>query len=180
MILIFVRVLLTWFSGVNFGRPYQMISAVTDPYLNYFRRFGFLRLGGMDFSPLAGILVLVVTANIFQTLAVYGEISLGIILAISVRALWSAVSFLLTLLIVLIVIRFVASLIRANTVHPFIRTLDYILTPFLSWIHRRFFPKRFLTLPMGLAIAGASLILLSLIGNFLILQLVLLLRSIPF
>lgn len=180
MLLIFARVILTWFSGVSFGRPYRMLASVTDPYLNYFRRFSFLRVGAVDFSPIAGLLVLVVFLNIFNTLAIYGKISVGIILAIVLKALWSAVSFLLTLFIVLIVVRFVASLIRANTVHPFIRTIDYLVTPLLNWIHKTFFRQRFLTLQNGLAIAGASLLLLSILGNIIVTKLVILFQSLPF
>lgn len=180
MILIFARVILTWFSGVNFGKPFFMLASITDPYLNYFRRFQFLRMGGVDFSPVAGLLVLVVFLNIFNTIAMYGKITVGIILAIILNALWSAVSFLITLFIILIVIRFFASLMKANTVHPFIRTIDYIITPLLNWIHKNFFKKRFLTLQTGLAIAGASLLALSLIGNIVFSRLAVLLQSLPF
>lgn len=180
MILIFVRVLLTWFSGVYYGRPYEIIRSLTDPYLNYFRRFRFLQVGTIDFSPIAGLLVLVIAMNILNRLAVYGSISVGIVLAIILNALWSAVSFLITLFIVLIVIRFVASLIRANTVHPFIRTIDLIITPLLNWIHNTFFKRRFLTLQTGLAITGASLLLVSIAGNFFVYHLSRLFHSIPF
>lgn len=180
MILIFARVILTWFSGVNFGKPFYMLATITDPYLNYFRRFQFLRMGGVDFSPVAGLLVLVVFLNIFNTIAMYGKITVGIILAIILNALWSAVSFLITLFIILIVIRFFASLMKANTVHPFIRTIDYIITPLLNWIHKNFFKKRFLTLQTGLAIAGASLLALSILGNIIFSRLAVLLQSLPF
>lgn len=180
MLLIFVRVILTWFSGVNFGKPYQLLASVTDPYLHYFRRFRFLQAGALDFSPIAGLLVLVVVLNILNTLVLYGKITVGIVLAIILKAVWSAVSFLLTLFIILIVIRFIASIVRANTVHPFIRTIDYIITPILNWIHKTFFKNRFLTLPTGLAIAGASLLVLSIIGNIIVAQLVQLFQSIPF
>jgi len=180
MILIFVRVLLTWFSGVYYGRPYEIIRSLTDPYLNYFRRFRFLQVGSVDFSPIAGLLVLVIAMNILNRLAVYGSISLGIVLAIILNALWSAVSFLITLFIVLIVIRFIASLIKANTVHPFIRTIDLIITPLLNWIHNTFFKRRFLTLQTGLAITGASLLLVSIAGNFFVYHLSRLFQSIPF
>lgn len=180
MLLIFVRIILTWFSGVNFGKPYQVLSSITDPYLYYFRRFRFLQAGALDFSPIAGLLVLVVLLNMFNTLALYGKITVGIILAIILRAVWSAASFLLTLFIILIVIRFIASLAKANTVHPFIRTIDYLITPLLNWIHKTFFKKRFLTLQTGLAIAGASLLVLSIAGNIIVSLLVQLFQSIPF
>jgi hypothetical protein len=65
-------------------------------------------------------------------------------------------------------------------VHPFIRTVDYLITPLLNWIHRHFFKQRFLTLQNGLAIAGASLILLSILGNLIVSKLVMLLQSLPF
>ena len=180
MILIFVRVLLTWFSGVYYGRPFDIIRSLTDPYLNYFRRFRFLQVGSVDFSPIAGLLVLVVALNILNRLAVYGTISVGLVLAIILNSVWSAVSFLITLFIVLIVIRFVAGLIRANTVNPFIRTVDMIITPLLNWIHNTFFKRRFLTLQTGLAISGASLLVVSLAGNFLVYHLARLFQSLPF
>ncbi len=180
MILIFVRVLLTWFSGVYYGRPYEIIRSLTDPYLNYFRRFRFLQMGNVDFSPIAGILVLVVVLNILNRLAVYGSISVGLVLAIILNSVWSAVSFLITLFIVLIVIRFVAGLINANTVNPFIRTVDMIITPLLNWIHNTFFKRRFLTLQTGLAISGASLLVVSIAGNFLVYHLARLFQSLPF
>ncbi len=180
MILIFVRVLLTWFSGVYYGRPYEIIRSLTDPYLNYFRRFRFLQLGNVDFSPIAGLLVLVVVLNILNRLAVYGTISVGLVLAIILNSLWSAVSFLFTLFIVLIVIRFVAGLINANTVNPFIRTVDMIITPLLNWTHNTFFKRRFLTLQSGLAITGALLLVVSIAGNFLVYHLARLFQSLPF
>src|SRR6056297_2310768 len=180
MILIFVRVLLTWFSGVYYGRPYEIIRSLTDPYLNYFRRFRFLQLGNVDFSPIAGLLVLVVVLNILNRLAVYGTISVGLVLAIILNSLWSAVSFLFTLFIVLIVIRFVAGLINANTVNPFIRTVDMIITPLLNWTHNTFFKRRFLTLQSGLAISGASLLVASLAGNYIVFHLARFFQSLPF
>jgi len=180
MLLIFVRILLTWFSGINFGKPYELLSSITDPYLHYFRRFRFLQAGALDFSPVAGLLLLVVVLNMLNTLSIYGKITLGIVLAIILRAVWSAASFLLTLFIILIVIRFVASLVRANTVHPFIRTVDYIITPLLNWIHKTLFKDRFLTLSAGLAIAGTSLLAVYIAGNIIVAKLAELFLSIPF
>lgn len=180
MILIFVRVLLTWFSGVYYGRPYEIIRSLTDPYLNYFRRFRFLQAGNVDFSPIAGLLVLVILMNILNRLAVYGTISVGLVLAIILNSVWSAVSFLITLFIVLIVIRFVAGLMRANTVNPFIRTVDMIITPLLNYVHNTFFKRRFLTLQTGLAISGASLLVVSIAGNFIVYHLARLFQSLPF
>lgn len=180
MLIIFVRVLLTWFSGVEYGKIYRILTNLTDPYLNYFRRFKFLRVGTVDFSPIAGLIFLVIVLNILNTLAMYGRISVGIVLAITVQALWSAVSFILTLFIVLIVIRFGAWAFRVNTVHPFIRTVDMLITPYLNWVHRTFFSKRFLTYQTGLAIGGAGLLAASLAGSFVFHSLSQILQGLPF
>jgi YggT family protein len=179
LILIFFRILISWFSGVEFGKPYRMLASITDPYLNYFRRFDFMRVGAIDLSPLAGMLVLVVVADVFSTFARTGSIGIGIILAIILNSLWGVVGFVLTLFTILVIIRFVAALMNASTVHPFIRTIDMIITPVMNLIHRTFFKNRFLTFRTGLAITGALLIAVNLLGNFLIGRAVLLLESLP-
>ncbi len=179
LILIFFRILISWFSGVEFGKPFRMLASVTDPYLNYFRRFRFMRFGAIDLSPLAGMLVLVVVADIFSTLARTGSISVGLILGIILQSLWGVIGFILTLFTILIVIRFVAALMNASTVHPFLRTLDSIITPLMNLVHRSFFRGRFITFRTGLAITGALLIVANILGSVLINQVVLLLRSLP-
>jgi YggT family protein len=180
MLIIFIRILLTWFSGVEYGRPYRILTSLTDPYLSYFRRFSFLRVGMVDFSPIAGLIVLVVVLNILNTLAAYGRIRVGIILTIILQAVWSAVSFLLTLFIFLILIRFLWWILRLNTVSPFIRTVDTLITPYLNWVHRKFFKQRFLTYQTGLAVGGAGLLAASLVGNILVRSLSGLLQQLPF
>ncbi len=180
MLIIFIRVLLTWFSGVEYGKPYRILASLTDPYLNYFRRFSFLRVGTVDFSPIAGLIFLVIVLNILNTLATYGRITIGVVLAIILQAIWAAVSFLMTLFIILILVRFVAWMMRANTVHPFIRTVDMLITPYLNWVHRTFFRKRFLTYQTGLAIGGAGLLAVSLLGNYIVGELSFLLQQLPF
>jgi YggT family protein len=179
LMLIFFRILISWFSGVEFGKPYRMLASVTDPYLNYFRRYRFMQVGAVDLSPLAGMLVLVVVADVFSTFARTGAISLGIILAIILESLWGVIGFVLTLFTVLVVIRFVAALMNASTVHPFIRTVDMIITPVMNLIHRSLFRNRFLTFRMGLAITGALLIAANLLGSFLVAELAVLLRALP-
>ncbi|WP_319563210.1 YggT family protein [Marispirochaeta sp.] len=77
MILIFIRVLMTWFQGASYGRAMEILRSITDPYLYWFRRFPFLRTGAMDFSPLAALIVLVIILNITNRIALTGNISPG-------------------------------------------------------------------------------------------------------
>src|SRR6056297_3367544 len=132
MLLIFLRILLTWFQGPSLGRAYEFLMRVTDPYLNYFRRFKFLRTERIDFSPILAIIVLVIILNITNTIAAYGTITLGIVLALIISALWSAFSFLLLFFFVLTMVRFIALLIGTNFVSPIWRTIDVIIQPLVT------------------------------------------------
>jgi len=37
MMIIFVRIVMTWFSGVSYGRVQAFLASLTDPYLSWFR-----------------------------------------------------------------------------------------------------------------------------------------------
>jgi hypothetical protein len=54
-----------------------------------------------------------------------------------------------------------------------------IITPVMNLIHRTFFKNRFLTFRTGLAITGALLLAVNLIGGYVIGRLELLLESMP-
>lgn len=63
MVLLFVRVLLSWFPNINwFDPPFSFLSQLTDPYLNLFRSI-IPPLGGIDFSPILAFLLLQVLLN---------------------------------------------------------------------------------------------------------------------
>jgi YggT family protein len=180
MILIFIRVLMTWFQGASYGRAMEILRSITDPYLYWFRRFPFLRTGAMDFSPLAALIVLVIILNITNRIALTGNISLGIVLAIIVGSLWGAVGWLLTFFFILILIRFVTLLLRTSTVSPFIQTLDIIIAPILRFISRHIFRGQNVTYQTGLALSGAILLLTRLFGNLIFYHIQRLLASLPF
>lgn len=63
LILLFIRILLSWFPNINwYDPPFSILSQLTDPYLNIFRSF-IPPLGGMDFSAILAILLLQVLAS---------------------------------------------------------------------------------------------------------------------
>lgn len=69
LLLIFVRILLTWFPTVNWmNQLTSVLSPITDPYLNVFRSF-IPPIGGLDLSPILAIIVLQVVAQILGSLA---------------------------------------------------------------------------------------------------------------
>ena len=53
LLLLFVRVLLTWFPNVDWmGQPWVTLRQVTDPYLNLFRNLIPPLMGQIDFTPI--------------------------------------------------------------------------------------------------------------------------------
>ena len=64
MVLIFIRILLSWFPNINwFDPPFSVLSQLTDPYLNIFRSL-IPPLGGIDFSAIIAIFLLQFVAQI--------------------------------------------------------------------------------------------------------------------
>ena len=180
MLLLFIRILLTWFSGASLGRPQELLKRVTDPYLNIFRRISFLRTARIDFSPFAAVISLVIVLNIVNTLRVYGQISLGIVLALIVSALWSAVFFILGFMTILIAVRLVSILIGRTSFNPFWQTIDTLVNPILKFIQRVFFRGRQFTYKTALALGVLILASSAILGRVIVNLLVGLLQRLPF
>ncbi|MDR2110443.1 MAG: YggT family protein [Spirochaetaceae bacterium] len=142
MILIFIKIILTWFTGMNYGRGYEALSRLTDPYLQWFRRFRFLRFAALDLSPIAAIMVLSLANNIFTILGRYGRIGLGIILAMILSSLWSVLSLILGFCILVLVLRLIAYLTGRNVYGTFWRIIDILAQPVLYRINRIVFRNR--------------------------------------
>jgi YggT family protein len=165
MLLIFIRVMLTWFSGASSGRPVEIIGRITDPYLGWWSRFRSLRAGTMDLSPVAAMAALSLAQNVFLTIARHGRISLGIILAITLSALWSAVSFILGFFIIVLILRFIAYLTNRDTYSTFWHIIDSISQPILYRITRFFFRDRLINYMRGLILSVLVLIGLFILGG---------------
>ena len=156
-LLIIIRVMLTWFSGAHYGKPVELLARVTDPYLDWWRRTLPLQAGFLDLSPIAAMAALSLAQSIFATIARYGRISIGIILAITVSALWSAVSFILGFCLIILVLRFVAYMTNRNIYSTFWRIIDTISQPMLYRINRIIFGKRLVNYTTGIIAAIAAL-----------------------
>ena len=67
----------------------RFVAGLCDPFLNWFRRFSFTRVGMIDFSPILALGALSLGSMIFSTLASTGHITLGLVLAGLVQIIWS-------------------------------------------------------------------------------------------
>ena len=79
IILIFIRIVMSWFTRVPYNPTLNAIlsfvSDVTDPYLNLFRRFvPAVRLGGgaLDLSPMIATFVLIIVGGLVTSLIAGG------------------------------------------------------------------------------------------------------------
>jgi YggT family protein len=159
-ILIFIRIVLTWFPGAQYGGAAVFLSNVTDPYLNWFRRFGFLRVANLDLSPIVGIAALSLANTIFLTLARFGRITAGIILAMIFSVIWSVVSFFLNFLIIILALRLAAYLTNRDVYHGFWRVIDRISAPVLYRINRVVFGRRLVRYMTGILVSLGVLLIL--------------------
>jgi YggT family protein len=166
MLLIFIRVMFTWFSGARFGRPVDILSRITDPYLAWWSRFPILRTGFIDLSPIAAMAALSLAQNVFSIAGRSGFISLGLVLAIAVSSLWSAASFILGFFAVILGLRLIAYLTNQNVYSPFWRIIDSISQPVLYRITRIFFRSQIINYRSGLILSIVILLALMAAGGF--------------
>jgi YggT family protein len=166
MFLIFIRIILTWFSGARFGRPMEILEHITDPYLDWWRRIPGLRFGSIDLSPVLALSVLSLAQNVFTTIARYGRITLGIILAIVLQGLWSVAAFLLGFLILILILCLIANLFRFNISNPFWRIINSISQPVLFRINRIIIGKRLVNYQTSIIISLIILVFLRIAGGF--------------
>ena len=164
MMIVFFRVILSWFSGMGNNRVLEIVSAVTDPYLNWFRRFGALRIGNLDLSVLIALGALSLVNRVFASLAFHGSISIGIVLALILQAVWGAVSFIIGFLIIILALRLIAHLSGQDGYSHFWRIIFTIAQPVMQWINRSVFKDRIINFGTSIII---SIVILGL-GYFVI------------
>jgi YggT family protein len=150
MFFIFIRILLTWFSGVRYGRVYDLLCGITDPYLDWFRRFRFVRIGSLDLSPIIALTALSVANEIFMTLGRYGRITPGIVLSMLLSAVWSVTSFLLIFFIIVLALRLIAYMTNRNVYGGFWHIVDTLSQPMVYRINRILFQKRLINYMTGM------------------------------
>ncbi len=132
LLLLSLRIVLTWFRGAPFGRPWELLCRVTEPYLSQFYRIRFLRKDALDFTPIAAVLVLVVLLDLVNALIYYGTITLGLFLAAVLSAVWSGASFLLLLFLFVGIIRAVGLLFRSRPSSNLWRVVDVLMQPVVA------------------------------------------------
>jgi len=164
-LILVARIILTWFGGHGRSRLVEILLRITDPYLNWWRRRFNLRAGFLDLTPLAAMMALQVLQTIFARIAAEGSISLGIIIAVLLSAVWSVVAFLLGFCVIIIAIRFIGYLMGRDMYGRFWQIVDSIARPVIFRITRIIFRNRAVNFVTGIAVSLTVLIALWIIGG---------------
>lgn len=180
MLLIVLRIILSWFRGPDLGRPVEILHALTDPYLRWFRRFEFLKIGNIDFSVFVGLIALLVASSITNRLAFGVQVTFGIILGLIIWSVASAARFLLVFFLALALIRLIGSVIGVNTAGRVWITLDHLLEPIVHKIVIPLFRGRFVSYRNALLLFCTLTAVTLFVGWILVEQVVMLAGRIPF
>jgi YggT family protein len=180
MLLILIRVMISWFGGASLGRPVEILTRITDPYLDWWRRFPIFKTGFIDLSPIAGMAALSLVQTICNTTARYGRMTLGVLLAIALQAAWSVISFALGFFIIVLLLRLFAYLTNRNIYSTFWRIIDSISQPVLYRITRIFYRRRLINYLAGVLLSTGVLAVLAVGGGFLVRLLTNMFLRLPF
>jgi YggT family protein len=167
-LLIVIRIILTWFGNAQYGTPMVLLARITDPYLDWWRQKLNLKAGFLDLSPLVAIAVLSIVQTICSTIAKYGRISLGVILAVCILALWAAVSFILGFCFVVLLLRLFAYFSNSNMYSAFWSVIDSISKPLMYRINRIVFGNRIVNFLTSNIIAIVVMVVLWILGRVIV------------
>lgn len=176
-----VDIILSWFPGAkytNFGRA---ISKLCDPYLNFFSRYGWLRFGNIDFSPIISIGLLSAVSSILAGINSSGRIYLGGILGTILYMLWNIVSSLLGILLLVVFIRWIVLVIKKGQTgydSAWLRVDEMIRN--ISFKISSTFVKASVSYQKSLLITWIVLAVIMFIGRIFIFILINLCNSLPF
>lgn len=180
-VLCLISIFMTWIPGAKFTKFGKVISAITDPYLNLFSKRGWFRVGNIDFSPILAIGILSILSSIIGGIATTGRIHFGGILAMILGMLWSLISTLLGIFILLILIRWIVLLVNKGQVstNSAWYQVDLMLQKFVYKIGNTFFRNN-LTYQKALLVSWISLGIIWFIARILFAILINLCNNIPF
>ncbi len=179
IILLSLRILLSWFREAVYGKPWELLTQVTDPYLSLFSGLRFLRRGMFDFTPIAAILVLVVALDLINTVQRLGRITVGIFLGSLTGAVWSGFSFLLWLFLILAVVRVVIQAVRRGEETPLTGAVGLMVAPAVSVVRRMLSARRHLSEQQYLLLTIAFLVGVLLLGGYFVRFLIRFFYSLP-
>lgn len=180
-LLCFIYILLSWFPGARFTKFGKVISSLCEPYMNFFSKLGFLRIGNIDFSPIISLGLLSVLSSIVAGIQGTGRIYFGGIIATIIYMLWNILTSILSIFILLIFIRWIVLLIHKGytSYESGWNQVDMMISK-IAYKVASTFTKKTVSYQTALLITWISFVVITVAGRFVINVLVNLCYKIPF
>lgn len=180
-LLCFIYILLSWFPGARFTKFGKIISSLCEPYMNFFSKLGFLRIGNIDFSPIISLGLLSVLSSIVAGIQGTGRIYFGGIIATIIYMLWNILTSILSIFILLIFIRWIVLLIHKGytSYESGWNQVDMMISK-IAYKVASTFTKKTVSYQTALLITWISFVVIIVAGRFVINVLVNLCYKIPF
>ena len=132
LFLCFIKILLSWVPSAAYSSFGRVLSSICDPYLNWFKRFKFTRIGMVDFSPILSLGLLSLAAQLITSILSTGTISLWGLCVSIIQLIWSFIGFMLNMLIIFLIVRLVYDIFGSSNSSPFWYNLDRLLNPVIA------------------------------------------------
>ena len=180
-LLCFIYILLSWFPGARFTKFGKIISSLCEPYMNFFSKLGFLRIGNIDFSPIISLGLLSVLSSIVAGIQGTGRIYFGGIIATIIYMLWNILTSILSIFVLLIFIRWIVLLIHKGytSYESDWNQVDMMISK-IAYKVASTFTKKTVSYQTALLITWISFVVIIVAGRFVINVLVNLCYKIPF
>lgn len=138
-----IYILLSWVPQLRFSSVGKVLAAICEPFLQWFKRFSFTRIGVVDFSPILALGVLSILSMALNQFAHTGKLSVGFVIAGLIQVVWSFFSFLLSLILIFLLVRIVYDFLSSNRYRSnFWIMLDNFLNPLINYVSQLLFRDR--------------------------------------
>ena len=164
--LIVVDIILKWIYTGPKGRGTRMISQLTDPFLNFFRRFRISRIGYIDISPLLAVLTLSIINQILGRIREMGNITFWAVIAIIISSVWNVIMTLLLAVLVVAVVRYLFLMFTTNKMNSFVNACDPFFIPLSSRVASVFIKNASSSYQLNLIISIIVLAVFLTVGSF--------------
>ena len=179
-VLCFARIIISWFPPIEYSAVGRILCKICDPYLNLFRRLKFLRIGFLDFSVVVALIALGFLTEFTASLASHNTtLSVGLLLANILQALWHIISYILFIFIVFLIIRFIALIFSAGSSYVW-SSIDSSVSPILNRITSLFTGGKQIKYSIKLLIGALTLFIFRFALGYLMGIIYNLLKSLPF
>ena len=112
IILLIVRILFAWLRPNMFNPVVRLVYRLTDPYLKFFAKIRFLRIGSLDLSPLFAFYVLYLIMGLLNRIILHDNITLQDFFELAITYFFRFVYFFLIIFIITVALRFIFGFIK--------------------------------------------------------------------